>query len=87
MSNFYDGLMDNINKLVGDLRPEDELKEVLKRRLTKKEFKYFKLLIDGCSKEDMLKELNCDDERFEEISKQTILKINQEKLKHELTHK
>ena len=28
MSNFYDGLMDNINKLVGELKTEDELKMI-----------------------------------------------------------
>lgn len=84
MSNYYDGLMENINKLVGELKQEDELKEILKRRLTKKELKCFKLKIANASKEEMLKELNCDEERLEEIEKQTISKINQEKIKKEL---
>jgi hypothetical protein len=32
----------------------------------------------------MQKELNCDAKRLEELEKQTILKLNQEKLKNEL---
>ena len=40
--------------------------------------------LENISKTQIQKELNCDDERFEEIAKQTILKINQEKIKKEL---
>jgi hypothetical protein len=77
-------LEQDINKLVGILKPEDELKEILKRKMTKKELKYFNLKMANASKEEMLKELKCDDERFEEIEKHTMVKINQEKLKKEL---
>ncbi len=84
MDKFYEELQKDINKLVGELKSGDELLEVLKRKLTKKEFKYYKLKIDNASKEQMMDELKCDEERLEEIAKQTILKLNQEKIKKEL---
>ena len=84
MNNFTAQLTEDIKKLIGILRPEDDLNEILKKRLTKKEYKYFKLRMTNSSDELIKNELNCDDERLEEIKKQTILKINQEKLKNEL---
>lgn len=85
MDKFYEELQKDINKLVGELKSGDELIEVLKRKLTKKEFKYYKLKIEEASKEQMMSELRCDEERLEEIAKQTILKLNQEKIKKELS--
>lgn len=84
MINFKEELQKDINKIVGILKENDELEEVLKRRLTKKEFKFYKLKIDNQDDTTMIKELNCDTERFDEIKKQTILKLNQEKIKKEL---
>lgn len=85
MDKFYEELQKDINKLVGSLKSGDELLEVLKRKLTKKEFKYYKMKIEGSSDEQMKEQLKCDDERLEKIAKQTILKLNQEKIKKELT--
>lgn len=62
----------------------DKLVEILKRRLTKKEWKYYKSKIEGSTIIEMCNELNCDDERLKEITKQTLLKLNQEKIKQEL---
>jgi Cu2+-containing amine oxidase len=84
MDKFYEELQKDINKLVGELKSGDELVEVLKRKLTKKEFKYYKLKIEDSSKEQMMNELKCDEQRLEEIAKQTVLKLNQEKIKKEL---
>ncbi|MEA3354010.1 MAG: hypothetical protein U9Q33_09370 [Campylobacterota bacterium] len=84
MDKFTNELHKDINKLVGTLLEEDQLAEILKRKLTKKELKYYKMKIENVSEDEMKKELNCDDERFEQIKKQTILKLNQEKLKKEL---
>ena len=84
MSSFTVQLTEDIKKLVGLLKPEDELQEILKKRLTKKEFKFFKLRIINSTDETIKSELHCDDDRLEEIKKQTIVKINQEKLKNEL---
>lgn len=87
MDKFTKELQKDINKLVGELKSEEQLQEVLKKKLTKKEFKYFKMKIENSSDECIKEELHCDQERFEEIKKQTILKLNQEKIKKELITK
>lgn len=84
MENFALQLTKDINKLVGTLKSNEDLKEALKRKLTKKEYKYYKLRIEEVSTEQMCEVLKCDLERLEEIRKQTLLKINQEKIKKEL---
>ena len=85
MENLRKNLESDIKVLVRPLKDDiDEVIEVLRRRLTKKEWKYYKLRIENDTKENMCKELNCDKKRLEEISKQTILKLNQEKIKSEL---
>jgi len=81
---FREEVEKDINKLVGTLKLEDELKETLKRKLTKKEFKYYKLKIENTDDTTLMNELNCDSERLDEIKKQTIHKLNQEKIKKEL---
>jgi len=81
---FREELEKDINKLVGTIKLEDELKEVLKRKLTKKELKYYKLKIENADNIAMMAELNCDNIRLDEIKKQTIHKLNQEKIKKEL---
>lgn len=85
MGKFVEELQKDINKIVGFLLDEEQIIEVLKRKLTKKEFKYYKLKIENMDEESIAKELNCDKERFEAIKKQTLLKLNQEKIKKELT--
>jgi len=45
MTNFTEALNNDIKKLVGTLKDEEQLAEVLKRKLTKKELKYYKLKI------------------------------------------
>ena len=84
IENLKEELTQDINKLVGVLKSDEELTEVLKRKLTKKELKYYKLKIAKADEETIKKELNCDDKRVQEIKKQTILKLNQEKIKKEL---
>lgn len=81
---FTDELLQDINKLVGTLKPEEQLREVLKKKLTKKELKYYKMKIEGASEKKMCSELQCDEERLDELHRQTILKLNQEKIKKEL---
>jgi len=84
MGKFTEELEKDINKIVGFLKEEEQIIEILKRKLTKKEFKYYKLKIENTDEETIAKELQCDTERFEAIKKQTILKLNQEKIKKEL---
>jgi len=81
---FQTQLKKDINKLIGTLKPNEELKEVLKRRLTKKEYKYYVAKIDNIQDEQIKEKLKLDDKRLEHIAKQTILKLNQEKIKKEL---
>jgi len=83
-NSFQDELLGDIKKLVGALKEEDELVKILKKRLTKKEFRYYKLKVESVTKEEMIQELSVDNERFDEIATQTIHKLNQEKIKKEL---
>jgi len=85
MNKFTQELQKDINKIIGTLKDEEQLIETLKRKLTKKEFKFYKLKIENTDESLIKKELQCDDERFEAIKKQTLLKLNQEKIKKELT--
>jgi len=85
MGNFTQELDKDIKKIVGTLKDEEQIAEILKRKLTKKEMKYYKLKIANADEATMQKELLCDEERFEAIKKQTIVKLNQEKIKKELT--
>ena len=85
MGNFTQELDKDIKKLVGTLKSEEQIAEVLKRKLTKKEMKFYKLKIAEADDATMKKELLCDEERLEAIKKQTIVKLNQEKIKKELS--
>ncbi len=82
--NFTDSLLKHIDKLVGTLKDEDGLKEVLKRKFTKKEYKVFVSIEEGNSFEDAAKELNEETERIEELYKKACKKLNQELFKQEL---
>ncbi|MEA2017232.1 MAG: hypothetical protein U9N59_02180 [Campylobacterota bacterium] len=86
LTNVQEELTKDIKKLIGNLKNEEQLTEILKRKLTKKEFKYYKLKIEKLDEKAIAKELNCDKDRFEEIKKQTVLKLNQEKIKKELVN-
>ena len=79
-------LKKDIKKIVGELKSDEQLSEILKKKLTKKELKFYKLKIQDASQETICKELHCDKQRYEEIKKQTILKLNQEKIKKELVN-
>ena len=82
-----DTLTNDIKVLSCELKDEDELIQILKKRLTKKEFKLYKLKNEDNSKEYICKELNLDDKRYEDISTTVLKKINYEKLKSELSLK
>ena len=85
MKTLKENLEKDIRVLVRPLLEDiDKLIEVLRRRLTKKEWKYYKCKIEGSSTTEICNELNCDNERLQEITKQTLLKLNQEKMKQEL---
>ena len=71
----------HIKKLVNPLKAEDALKEVLKLKLTKKEFKLLKAWANDTEIEVVKKEINLDDKRYDELSSKLIKKLNQEKIK------
>ena len=78
-------LKEDIKVLNRELLPEDTIIEILKKRLTKKEFKYYMLKMEGVDKEVMMRDLRVDSERFEAIETATIKKLNSEKIKYELS--
>ena len=82
-----DALTNDIKILNFDLKDEDELRLILKRRLTKKEFKFYNMKNDGISKDEIAKSLDLDDKRCEEMAVTVVKKINSEKVKNELTLK
>ncbi len=84
--NFTQSLVDNIDKLIGTLKPEEELQEVLKRKFTKKEYKVFVAIESGESIEDLEKIMKDDKKRIEELYKNACKKLNQELLKKELVY-
>ena len=47
--NFTEAIELNIDKLVGTLKHEEELEEILKKKFTKKEFKVFVAFSEGKS--------------------------------------
>ena len=79
-----DALTQDIKTLGFDLKDENELKTILKRRLTKKEFKYYKMKNEEESKETIIKELDLDDKRYDKMVITVYKKINSEKIKNEL---
>ena len=71
----------HVKKLVYPLKEEDELLEVLKVKLTKKEFKLLKYWADDAAQEKIQSVLNLDEERYGELATKLIKKLNQEKIK------
>ncbi len=78
-------LHEHIRKLVSPLLGEDELKIVLKARLTKREYKMLMSWSEMVKKEDIKKVLKISDDEYDKIASKLIKKLNQEKLKQELT--
>ena len=82
--NFTEAIELNIDKLVGTLKHEEELEEILKKKLTKKEFKVFVAFAEGKSIDEVKTIVNDEEERINEIYKTACKKLNQEKIKKEL---
>jgi hypothetical protein len=74
----------HIRILVHPLKNEEELNEVLKVKLTKKEFKLLKAWAEETPVEQIEEKLNLDETRYAELSSKLIKKLNQEKLKQEI---
>ena len=74
----------HIRKLIKPLQGEDELYDILKVKLTKKEFKIFKNWANEEELSVLLEKLKIDEERYLTLKEKLIKKLNQEKLKQEL---
>jgi len=74
----------HIKKLVRPLKETEVLLEVLKVKLTKKEFKLLKAWAEETPIDEIRAKLNLDKERYGELSSKLIKKLNQEKLKQEM---
>ena len=74
----------HIRKLILPLKEEQELKEVLKVRLTKKELKLLQGWAEGAPQAELMAELHLDEEKYGDLSTKLIKKLNQEKLKQEM---
>ncbi len=83
--NFTNSITKHITKLVGTLKSEDELQEVLKRKFTKREYKTFIAFEEGKNIDEIKTLLKEEDEKeVEKIYQTAIKKLNQEIFKREL---
>lgn len=71
----------HIRKLIHTLKDEDELRDVLKVKLTKKEFKVLNSWATNSDIEALKEKLGLDEERYGDLSVKLVKKLNQEKLK------
>ncbi|CAA6808919.1 MAG: Unknown protein [uncultured Sulfurovum sp.] len=74
----------HVRKLIHPLKDENELKDVLKVKLTKKEFKVFKAWANNSDLEALKEKIGINEERYGNLSLKLIKKLNQEKLKQEM---
>lgn len=81
MSTLNEEIKKHIKKLMYPLKEPEELLEVLKVKLTKKELKLLKSWADGLSQKEIQENLQLDEERYGELSTKLIKKLNQEKIK------
>jgi hypothetical protein len=79
-----DEVENHIRKLIKPLKEEDELKAVLKVKLTKKEFKVLNCWANDNELKPLLEKIGMDEERYGDLSVKLIKKLNQEKLKQEM---
>ncbi len=77
-------LQTNIKKLTSPLKNEDELITILKKRLTKKEFKVLMLTLENLPKQEQYQKLSLDEKRYEEVKTKALKKVNFNELKQEL---
>lgn len=83
--NFTNSISKHIIKLVGVLKDENELKDVLRRKFTKREYKVFVGFEEGKSINEIKTILKSDDEdEINKLYQTAIKKLNQELFKREL---
>ena len=77
-------LENNIKKLTTPLKVEQELIEVLRRKLTKKEYKILCFIAEDLPLDVQLQKLSLDEKRYKEVKVKAFKKINFNELKQEL---
>lgn len=81
MSTLNEEIEKHIKKLTNPLKEPEDLLEVLKVKLTKKELKLLKSWADDIPAEELQAKLKLDEKRYGELSTKLIKKLNQEKIK------
>ena len=81
MSTLNEEIEKHIKKLIHPLKEPEELLEVLKVKLTKKELKLLRSWAEGMTQAEIQADLHLDEERYGELSTKLIKKLNQEKIK------
>ncbi|WP_456392040.1 hypothetical protein [Nitratifractor sp.] len=74
----------SISKPLGSLKSPEALDAVLRRRLTKKEYKLFIAESEGDPLEPLMEKLRLDAERAEALRRSTRQKLNRDSIKREL---
>jgi DNA-binding NarL/FixJ family response regulator len=84
MSTIREEIEKEIRKIIGNLKDEDDLKKVLKVKLTKKEYKIITLKSTEIDDNEIAQKLNMDIDTLNKAKMKLTKKLNQEKLKQEL---
>jgi len=84
VSQLKDELESQIRKLVRPLKSEEQLTEVLRKRLTKKEYKLLLGLSQSDADTTIAQGLHLDEDTYGKLKAKLTKKLNQEKLKQEL---
>lgn len=84
MNTLTQELQTHIKIVIKPLKAEEELIPVLRKRLTKKEYKLLLMMATQTPPATICEKLNIDQEACELLKNKLIKKLNQEKLKQEL---
>jgi len=84
MSTLHREIEKHIKKLILPLKDEDLLTPILKRRLTKKEYKLLHMMASDSDMSEQYSRLSLDEDGYEKLKNKLIKKLNQEKLKQEM---
>lgn len=84
MSTLNQEIEKHIKKLINPLKDPEELRKVLKVKLTKKELKLLKSWAENLTQEEIQSKENLDEERYTQLSTKLIKKLNQEKIKQDM---
>ena len=79
-----DEILKHIEHMNYSLKEGQELELTLKAKLTKKEYKLLLAMAEDQPIEALKSKLKLDDERYDEIRRKLIKKLNQEKIKQAL---